>query len=64
MEGNKIYEKSREELYRISKETTTDEIKIDLSKLDTTTKGQMITAVRNVTNSRIKELEKVIFGVQ
>lgn len=64
MEGNKIYEKSREELYRISKETSTDEIRIDLSKLDTTTKGQMITAVRNVTNSRIKEIEKVIFGVQ
>lgn len=64
MEGNKIYEKSREELYRISKETSTDEIRIDLSKLDTTTKGQIITAVRNVTNSRIKEIEKVIFGVQ
>lgn len=64
MEGNKIFEKSREELYRISKSTSTDEIKIDLSKLDTVTKGKMIEAVRNVTNSRIKDIEKVILGIQ
>lgn len=63
MEGDKIYEISREELYKIIKQST-DEIKIDLSKLDTVTKGEMLAAIKNVANKRIKDIEKVIFGVK
>lgn len=64
MESTKIYEDSNKELNRIIKQTSTDEIRIDLTKLDSTTKGQMISAVRTVANQRIKDIEKVIFGVQ
>lgn len=64
MESVKIYEESYKELTRINKETSTGEIKIDLSKLDTETKGQMLTAIRNVTNQRQKDIGKIIFGVQ
>lgn len=63
MEGDKIYEISREELYKIIKQST-DEIKIDLSKLDTVTKGEMLAAIKNVANKRIKDIEKVIFCVK
>lgn len=63
MEGDKIYEISREELYKIIKQST-DEIKIDISKLDTVTKGEMLAAIKNVANKRIKDIEKVIFGVK
>ena len=64
MEGNKIYEQSRTELYSVLKQTSTDKIVIDLSKLDSFTKGQMIGAIRNVANQRVKDIDKVILGVQ
>lgn len=64
MEGVKIYEESNKELHRIIKQSGSDEIRIDVSKLDSTTKGEMITAIRNVAHKRVKEIEKVILGVQ
>lgn len=64
MESTKIFEESNKELHRIVKQTSTDEIKINLSKLDTTTKGQILTAVRNIAHQRIKDIEKIILGVQ
>lgn len=64
MESIKIYEESYKELTRIIKETSTGEIRIDLSKLDTETKGQMLKAIRDVANQRQKNIEKIIFGVQ
>ena len=64
MEGVKIYEESNKELHRIIKQSGSDEIRNDVSKLDSTTKGEMITAIRNVAHKRVKEIEKVILGVQ
>lgn len=64
MEGEKIYEESHKELIRISRETSTGEIRIDPSKLDTETKGQLLSAIRTVVNQRQKDIEKVIFGVK
>ena len=64
MESVKIYEESYKELTRIIKETSTGEIKIDPSKLDTETKGQILTAIRNVANQRQKDIGKIIFGVR
>jgi len=64
MESTKIYEESRKELIRITRETSTGEIRIDPSKLDTETKGQMLKAIRDVANQRQKNIEKIIFGVQ
>lgn len=64
MEGNKVYEQSRAELYSVLKQTSTDKITIDLSKLDSFTKGQMLGSIRNVANQRIKDIDKVILGVQ
>ena len=64
MESTKIYEESHKELIRIARETSTGEIRIDTSKLDTETKGQILKAIRSVVNQRQKDIEKVIFGVQ
>lgn len=64
MESEKIFEISNKELHRILKETSTDEIRIDLTKLDSTTKGLILSGLRSVVLQRTKELEKVIFGVK
>lgn len=64
MESTKIYEESHKELVRITRETSTGEIRIDPNKLDAETKGQMLKAIRGVANQRQKDIEKIIFGVQ
>ena len=64
MESTKIYEESHKELVRITRETSTGEIRIDPSKLDAETKGQILKAIRGVANQRQKDIEKIIFGVQ
>lgn len=64
MESEKIFEMSNKELLRINKETSTDEIRIDLTKLDSTTKGLMLSAIRSVISQRTKDIEKIIFGVK
>lgn len=64
MESEKIFEISNKELHRILKETSTDEIRIDLTKLDSTTKGLILSSLRLIVSQRTKELEKVIFGVK
>lgn len=62
MESEKIYDQSLKELRRILKETSTDHITIDFTKVDTTTKSEIITALRNCCNKRAHEVEKVVLG--
>lgn len=63
MESIKIFEDSHKELNRIIKETSTDEIRIDLSKLDSVTKGLLLNSIRDTAIERKREIEKVILGV-
>ena len=62
MESIKIYEQSLKELSRILKETSTDHITIDFTKVDTTTKSEIITTLRTSCNKRAREVEKVCLG--
>ena len=52
MEGNKIYEDSYKELVKIRKSLSTDTISINVSKLDETTKYDLITAIIKVVTDR------------
>lgn len=64
MESKNIYEISRDEIVKIRKNLSSDSVTINLSKLDSNTKEQLITAITDVTSKRLKDIDKVVLGVQ
>lgn len=64
MESDKIYESSYKELSTISKALSTDHINIDLTKLDTETKGQILSALSSVVSKRKSAVSTIVFGAK
>lgn len=64
MEGNKIYEESKQEISRALKSVNSSSITINLDKLDGQTKLELTTAIQNTLYKRSREIDSVILGVQ
>ena len=63
MESKKIYESSKAELNKIKKELSTDNVTIDFTKLDSITKGKIISALQNTIAERYPKVEENTLGV-
>ena len=63
MESIKIYEDSRTELLKVQKALGSSSVTIDLDKLDSVSRGQIIEVLRSIISKRNKEIESVILGV-
>ncbi len=64
MESKKIYEESGTEIARIRKSILDDSLTIHMNKLDTETRGELVTAIQKVLVKRQREVEAVYLGVQ
>lgn len=65
MESRKIFEESMDELARVEKQSTSAALlTINVAKLDSVTKGQMLDAIRQVCSQRTKDITRVLSGVQ
>ena len=64
MESKQIYEESRDELCKISKELSANHVDIDFSKLDAKTREALVTAIQNVISNRLRDIDAVVLGVQ
>lgn len=65
MESRKIFEESMDELARVEKQSTSAALlTINVGKLDSVTKGQMLDAIRQVCSQRTKDITRVLSGVQ
>ena len=64
MESKKIYEESGTEIARIRKSILDDSLTIHMNKLDTETRGELVTAMQKVLVKRQREVEAVYLGVQ
>ena len=64
LESKDIYQRSYEELDKITKSLASSTITINTDKLDTNTKEAIITALRNAIYKRKGEIDSVRLGVQ
>jgi hypothetical protein len=64
LESKDTYQRSYEELEKIKRSLASDKITIDVTKLDTNTKQEIITALQNVIIKRKGEIDSVRLGVQ
>ena len=64
MESLERYQSSREELLKIDKQSgAADSMFIDLSKLDSVTKERLLLAINSTVSQRIKDIDRVILGI-
>lgn len=65
MESIERYETSREELVKIlDQSSSAAELTINISKLDSISKERLLSAVKNITAERIKDIDRVILGIK
>lgn len=64
LESKDIYQKSYEELDQILRVLASDSVTIHFDRLDTNTKEELITAIRNTAYKRKREIDSVRLGVQ
>jgi hypothetical protein len=68
MESDKIYEKSRAELLRLSRALSgsgaIDKVTIDFSEMDTDTRGFIKQALVEKIQSRLHSVDSIITGVR
>lgn len=65
MESIERYETSREELVKIlDQSSSAAELMINISKLDSISKERLLSAVKNITAERIKDIDRVILGIK
>ncbi len=65
MESIERYETSREELVKIlDQSSSAAELTINISKLDSISKERLLSAVKNITVERIKDIDRVILGIK
>ena len=65
MESIFRYETSREELVKIlDQSSSAAELTINISKLDSISKERLLSAVKNITAERIKDIDRVILGIK
>ena len=65
MESIERYETSREELVKILDQSSSAvELTINISKLDSISKERLLSAVKNITVERIKDIDRVILGIK
>lgn len=63
MESREIFKESLDELARLDKQTSAAVFAINIDKLDSVTKGQMLDAIRQVISQRTKDINRVLNGV-
>jgi hypothetical protein len=64
MESKKIYKDSYDEMVRIRKQLGGDNVSINFKKLDTTTKGMIMDALRKTIATRISSVQDIVLGPQ
>ena len=64
MEGQKIYEESLIECRKIQRSLASGSINIDVNKLDSNTRGEIVQALGKVLSKRVLDIQKVLTGVK
>ncbi len=60
MEGKEVYKKSYENLSKLARRCTTDNIVINLNDFDQDTRAAILKALTTTVNVRIKEVYQII----
>lgn len=64
MEGDRIYQESLQEVRKIQRSLAATTITIEVDKLDSETRGAVVSALANALSKRALEIQKVLTGVR